>query len=287
MKSITPILLIIGLITLSFGEVISGEIKTTKNGLKYQFHISNPDARLPNPGDFLEVKLAYTINDSLLFDSRNLTSVLQLQLAEPSFKGDFFEGVAMMHLGDSASFWSPADSVMLKIFRTGMVPPFVKPGDEIQFNVKLMDIKSPEEFELHRQQQLDALRDNAPQRLEAYIKSQSISTKPTASGLYYIESKAGNGLRPQPGQKVSVHYTGKLLDGTVFDSSVERGEPITFTLGIGQVIPGWDEGIALMQPGAKATLIIPSNLAYGERDMGVIPPHSPLIFEVELVDIVD
>jgi len=108
----------------------------------------------------------------------------------------------------------------------------------------------------------------------------------TQSGLEYIEVEAGTGAQAKAGDTVSVHYTGKFQDGKVFDSSVSRGEPITFPLGKGNVIKGWDEGIALMKVGGKAQLIIPPNLAYGERGAsGAIPPNSTLVFDVELVSI--
>jgi FKBP-type peptidyl-prolyl cis-trans isomerase len=108
----------------------------------------------------------------------------------------------------------------------------------------------------------------------------------TASGLEYIEVQEGTGAQAQAGKMVSVHYTGKFENGNVFDSSIQRGEPIVFELGAGRVIKGWDEGIALMKVGGKAQLIIPSNLAYGERGAGgVIPPNATLVFDVELVDV--
>ena len=108
----------------------------------------------------------------------------------------------------------------------------------------------------------------------------------TPSGLFYKMNQEGNGEKPQASQTVKVHYTGSLTDGTVFDSSVERGQPIEFPIGVGRVIPGWDEGIALLSVGGKATLIIPSQLAYGAKGAGgVIPPIATLIFEVELIEI--
>jgi FKBP-type peptidyl-prolyl cis-trans isomerase len=107
----------------------------------------------------------------------------------------------------------------------------------------------------------------------------------TDSGLYYKITREGSGDHPTKGKNVSVHYRGMLLDGTVFDSSYQRNEPIAFPLGLGQVIKGWDEGIALLKKGSAAKFLIPSELAYGSRGAGgVIPPDVSLIFEVELVD---
>lgn len=110
----------------------------------------------------------------------------------------------------------------------------------------------------------------------------------TESGLYYKITQHGNGEKPQAGQKVAVHYTGMLLDKSVFDSSYSRRQPLNFTVGVGQVIEGWDEGILLLHEGDKARLVIPSDLAYGASGAGgVIPPHAPLIFDVELVKVND
>ena len=116
------------------------------------------------------------------------------------------------------------------------------------------------------------------------IESVSAGYDQTESGLRYKILQKGNGTQAQKGKTVSVHYKGMLLDGTTFDSSYTRKEPIEFTLGVGQVIAGWDEGIQLLKVGDKARFVIPSDLAYGSRGAGgVIPPNATLIFDVELM----
>lgn len=120
---------------------------------------------------------------------------------------------------------------------------------------------------------------------EKFMKevSNNKSVYTTKSGLKYRKLKDGNGKRPTATDRVKVHYTGKLIDGTTFDSSVDRGQPITF--GLNEVIPGWTEGLQLMDEGSKYMLYIPYNLGYGMRDMGNIPAGSTLVFEVELIEI--
>ena len=118
--------------------------------------------------------------------------------------------------------------------------------------------------------------------LEENGKKEGVHT--TASGLQYVIEKEGTGKQPKATDNVTVHYTGRLLNGKVFDSSVSRGEPATFPLN--RVIPGWTEGLQLMKEGAKFIFFIPSDLAYGAHGAGNdIPPHSTLIFEVELIKV--
>ena len=136
-------------------------------------------------------------------------------------------------------------------------------------------------FVNEKEARINAAKEKEADELEAVVAGM----EKTASGLYYKINKLGEGQNPSAGSNVAVHYRGMLMDGTVFDSSYQRNEPINFTLGQGQVIPGWDEGIALLNKGASAKLVIPSDLAYGSSGAGgVIPGDATLIFEVELVE---
>jgi peptidylprolyl isomerase len=108
----------------------------------------------------------------------------------------------------------------------------------------------------------------------------------TPSGLKYIDEVVGTGDSPTKGKSVKVHYTGRLTDGKKFDSSVDRGDPFVFSIGVGQVIKGWDEGVMSMKVGGKRQLIIPPDLGYGARGAGgAIPPNAELIFDVELLGV--
>ncbi|HLU51456.1 MAG TPA: peptidylprolyl isomerase [Flavobacteriaceae bacterium] len=126
----------------------------------------------------------------------------------------------------------------------------------------------------------------ARKQAENALKDLTEGFEKTPSGLFYKIISNGNGSRASKGQNVAVHYNGMLTDGRVFDSSYSRNEPIRFPVGVGHVIPGWDEGILLLQEGDKARLVIPSHLAYGSRGAGgVIPPNATLVFDVELVKV--
>ncbi len=126
---------------------------------------------------------------------------------------------------------------------------------------------------------------SAPGGEQGALPGEPVSGEPTttASGLKYYVLAEGSGDPPASGTMVTVHYSGYLLDGTKFDSSLDRGEPFRFVLGEGQVIRGWDEGVALMRPGAKYKLVIPPELGYGAQGMAGIPPNATLVFDVEML----
>ncbi len=157
-------------------------------------------------------------------------------------------------------------SSLLLLAACGKKDPAIEQLDQ---RVRYLESKDPE---LSQQKALDALAAKYP------------DAQTTPSGLRYVVLAEGSGPTPVVGSSVTAHYTGTLLNGTKFDSSVDRGSPFSFSVGRGQVIKGWDEAFLSMKKGEKRTLIIPASLAYGERATGPIPPNSTLLFDVELID---
>jgi len=198
------------------------------------------------------------------------------------------EGIKLLKKGGKAKLVVPSKIGFGEMGRGAIVPPY----STLVYEVEILDLQSKAEYEKEQaetkkkeQLKLETNKKQESMLREKYLKEHKITAKPTASGLIYVEKIRGTGAKAIAGKKVKVHYTGTLLDGTKFDSSRDRNQPFEFELGKGQVIKGWDEGIALMNVGGKATLIVPSSIGYGERDMGTIPPYSTLVFDVELMEV--
>lgn len=258
----------------------------TADGLYYKLITKSNDTVKPKASDYLDLYMDYgtLAPDSLLFSSKKMKEhSMNIPLRPSVFKGDIYEGLALMHVGDSMRILCNADSVFGKLFHMPK-PKGLDSAKEVYFNLKLLAVKTAAQVQHEQMAKMEAAKSKEVPAREAYLKEHKITTKPTADGLYIIVTKKGHGAHPKKGDNVKVHYTGTLLNGEVFDSSIKRGKPFEFPLGQNRVIKGWDEGIATMRKGEKATLIIPSELAYGQRQMGPIPPYSTLIFDVELID---
>jgi FKBP-type peptidyl-prolyl cis-trans isomerase FkpA len=278
----------------------NGGFKKGNGGLLYNIYTNNNGAKIKE-GDFVSVNLvAKTDADSVLFSTYESEHPVVVQAVPAAHPGDVFEGLQMLTQGDSATIKISADST----FKKGAKPPGFK-GNYIAYTIKVIKVipKSAPDF----QKQVDdylkgqavAAQNAEPIRIKKYIADNKLNVTKTDSGLYYSITKQGSGPAPVKGDTVSIKYVGKLINGNVFDTNIKEEakkankfvpsnpyQPIRFPIGVGRVIPGWDQGLRLLNKGAKATFIIPSTLAYRDRGNGPIAPYTSLIFEVEVVDII-
>jgi FKBP-type peptidyl-prolyl cis-trans isomerase FkpA len=267
-------------------------MEKTENGLKYKILADSAGPTGEDGGWIVFHFIMKNSKDSILRNTFKEGSPIGIPIGKPSFKGGLEEGFTMLSKGDSAQFFVNADSIFTKTFHTE-VPKEVAKGSDLQFIVKVVNMysKADVEKEMAKGKKSQEEAEAARQRLIAqdtativeYLKKNHIKAKRTINGVYYVVHKAVNGVNLNPGDSISVQYEGRLLNGTKFDSSYDRNAPFTLMVGMGQVIRGWDEGLMSLKRGEKATLYIPSGLAYGERGAGAnIPPNSILIFDIEI-----
>lgn len=270
--------------------------------LSYAFIIDKPTKIHPQEADQITVNMQSVYNGKVMF---NTTQAFKGKPAiytvnKPAFKGDFIEAIMLMTPGDSMVCLVDADALYKNT--KNKRPDFIKAGDKIQYFIKLLSVKPKEQVQ--QEQQAAFIKQMKEQeakqmlvddkKLKTYFSAHHISPVKTKSGLYYSIKEEGSGEQALPGDTVALFYTGRLLDGTKFDSNEDSAffhvVPYQFVLGRGSVIKGWDEGVALLRTGAKATFYIPSPLGYGtQASPGVnanpkgIPANSVLLFDVQLL----
>jgi FKBP-type peptidyl-prolyl cis-trans isomerase len=275
--------------------------KKTDNGLYYRFDKQNKDGQQVQEGDVLVGELTIRFDTTTIFTNKG--EARRIAQATPNYEIKIGEGLLMMHVGDVATFAMDADTAA-KYVDPNLMPANYKEGtgQKLYYEISLQDIVSREEMEQERlnfNNSMDERMKSEPDDIAAYIKDNNITAKPTADGLYVIVKKRGNGPKVATGKEISVNYTGRLLDGTIFDSSVESDarqgnvynpqrpyEPMTYVVGRDKLIEGWEQGVMGQPEGTVLQLVIPSALAYGPRQMSaVILPYSPLVFDIEIVSV--
>jgi len=283
----------------------SGGFKQGQGGMLYNIEQDKSGTNIKD-GDFVMLSLtAKTEGDSVLADTYTTGRPVPAMVPKPQFKGDVYAALELLSEGDSATVKLNIDSMAKK----GQPRPAGLKGKYIIYQIKIVKVLAKgnladnifkARIDDYFKGQTEELKKAEPAKIQKFITDNKITATKTASGLYYQITKPGVGPAPAAGDTAVVYYTGKLLTGKVFESNVKEQaikdkatynpmnpyKPIRFAVGQKQVIPGWDEGLMLMNKGAKATLVIPAALAYGEQGMGPIPPFSAISFEVELVDIV-
>ena len=273
------------------------EMQRMPNGLKYKIITPSggPKIKLNDiiTFDFIQK----TDKDSVLASSFEANRPATVQVTASQNVADLMDFFPLLSLNDSAVVSIPTDS----IFSNPQMqrPAFLPPGSDLLITVKIKKVQSLEEAMAEQKKMMDELKDKEAATLTKYLTDKKLNALKTASGLRYIITKPSAKIKAAKGDTVLVNYIGKTLEGKVFDSSIEAEakkagleqpgrnyEPISVVLGQGSVIPGWEEGLMLLNEGSKATFIIPSDLAYGPQGaVEDIKPFTTLVFDLELVKV--
>ena len=260
--------------------------KQTNDGLYYQFHQQDKSAKAPQMTDYLKVQMLCYLHDSLFYDWAETKGIAMIQLAEPHFPGDLQAAYAMMHEGDSASFYIKADSIADVYYGQDPNQVGISPEDYFRYDIKLLEVKSEEEFKAEIEEMNAARAEKSREVFAAYIKENNITVAPTESGIYIISLEKGKGRCPVKGEKVEVDYDVYTLDGQMVGSSSKYEEIFSFVLGDGYAIPGWEEVLPMMHLGEKVRAIIPFEMAYGEHSVFGMPPFTNLVYDIKLNKII-
>lgn len=250
------------------------------SGLYYKIYKVSKDTAKPKTGDWIALHYKMSAvskgKDTLLFESKKQSpEAIRMQLPPSDYKGDIYEGLKMLSPGDSATFLLNADSLFKKTFRQPSRPPFVDTNSMVSFTVVLVSSDNPE-----------ALRKKEQEALQNYIKTNNITAQPTASGIYCIETAPGSGMKIDSGCQVKVNFKVSTIEGKQIFSTFDRPEPVSFTYGKRFDTPGLNEAVGMMKKGTKATVIVPSNMGFGDAGRGaLVPPFSTLVYEVEIKDV--
>lgn len=278
---------------------------TEKDGIEFTY-INEGSEKAPN-GEFLLYNLQITTaSDSVIYSTIDQPFPGYLMVNDTLTPQNGMDEIFLnLKKGDSINFTSTA-----KIIFNGNQPPFLKEDDLVKVKLGAFDIKTDSAMQAFYQEVMMAEQAKSAERaqtllieeaktIEAYAAEKGLNVQKTENGLYYVIEQEGTGEVTTPGTTMYVNYAGYLLDGPLFDTSwpeiakanniFAEGrpyEPLPVNVGMGQVIPGWDEGLMLLKKGSKAKFLIPSPLAYGENGAGaLIPANSILVFDVEVTDV--
>lgn len=271
--------------------------KQTESGLYYRFERQCKDSVQVQRGDVLVGEMTLRLDSTVL--GSNVGNPARLMQAEPMYAIPLHEGVLLMHKGDRAVFSYEADTVA-KFLESRQMPPTYEPGKGMRFywEINLQDIVSRAELEEEEENfrnEMEKARVEEPNLIKQYVADQGITEKPRDNGLYVIVKKKGKGPKVAVGRQVSLNYTGRLLDGTVFDSSdpdectaagLQWHEPLSYIVGKMSLIPGWEQGVMDQPEGTSLRIVMPSALGYGPQGSGQqIPPYSPLVFDIDILSV--
>lgn len=287
--------LFLAIIALAINANAQAPVKVTANGTQCQILTTNNGRKIKLDDIITFHVVQKNSKDSILFSSYKAGNPVQIKVQE---NGDLMDVFPLLAEKDSALVKISTDTIFKS--NEAQRPPFLPKGSFITCLIKIEKVQSLDEAIAERKAMMDGLAAKETADMNKYIAGKGLSLTTTASGLKYRITSPSIKRKPVAGDSVQVNYTGRTVEGKVFDSSIEADakagglvqpgrtyEPIAFRVGQGMVIPGWDEGLLLLGEGAKATFVIPSKLAYGERGAGEdIKPFSTLVFDVQLVKVI-
>ncbi len=271
-------------VTLLWSCTRGSEYKQTENGLEYKFFRKTESVQKPKVGDVIQMRFRIYFEDSLLDSSDALWGAVDMRVSESKFKGGVEEALMMMSEGDSAHFLIDAHKFYINN-KNSSAPDFIKIGDKLRFEIGLAKIFSDNELEAKAMNEKQKAQLKEHQLFIAYMAAEFPDITIDSSDYYIIKRNENKGTQAQPGKTALVHYTGKFLDGRVFDTTIGNA-PFEFRIGANKVIEAWEIAILQMRKNEKITLICKSSLAYKDTGFGkIIPPYTSLVFEIELLEI--
>jgi FKBP-type peptidyl-prolyl cis-trans isomerase FkpA len=281
--------------------------KKDKTGIYYKFHVRNDDSTKIETGDLITVDFTIRTKDTVILTSRrDIMMPYRFEVLPSRFKGDIYDAFTMMSSGDSATFIIKGDSLFIRDFEILNLPKFIDNTTMVYLDARILNIIPKVEFDRQKaqeeklhQEELEELRKNEPVLIQNYLDGNKIHVKPTTTGMYFIEKRAGKGPKVEKGKNVTVDYIAKKVNGEIFETSIKDVaiksnifdsamvyEPFKCVMGDGAIIQGLEEGLSYMRQGGKAIFIVPSSLAYGPEGLvDFIGPYTPIVYEVEVLEV--
>lgn len=253
------------------------KVTTTEDGDRLQVHEKGKSGKIGKEGDIINFDLVIkTATDSVLNDTYKAGAPFTAPLQKGYFKGSFENALFHIAEGDSTTVLVYADSLYKLMGQP--VPEFIGKGKDIRFIVKMHKIQTQEEH----QKEIADKKAQEPKLMADYVAKNLVGATQTAEGLFVKERKAGAGDAIVDGDKVTVKYVGRFMDGKEFD----KGDSLKLEIGSKRVISGWELALKTMKKGSESTFVIPSAQAYGEQGAGPISPNTPLVFDITVLDVV-
>jgi FKBP-type peptidyl-prolyl cis-trans isomerase FkpA len=243
--------------------------KKSESGIFYKYYVESEDTSKVTEGSILTMNIKYRLRiadkDSVLFNSATMPKAFEISQAKSEFKGDIYEAFAMLHKGDSVTFIINAKDFFIKTAKYPQLPAGIDSTTVIYFDVKLLNCETMEARQKAEMAKAEKFKKEEPVKLQAYLTKNKVTATPSATGVYVIAQNPGSGRAIVKGDFVKINLTVTSIEGKKIFSTLDQNRPITFEYGKPFDTKGFDEAIATMKKGTKATVVVPSSMGFGEQ----------------------